>query len=75
MQNGAIRLGIVPLNANMHTGQVESIPFQTALPRSLLLLQLPPLLLLLAFFLLCLPLLLSVLTQGIWCHTASRVLS
>ncbi len=69
MQNGAIRLGTVHLNANTHTGQVGPMPFQKALPRSLLLLQIPPLLLL-AIFLFHLPLILCMLTQGMWSHTA-----
>jgi len=68
MQNGAIRLGTVHLNANTHTGQVRPMPLQKAFFRSLLLLLIPTLLLLI--FLLCPPLLLSVLTQGMWYHTA-----
>ncbi len=71
MQDSAIRLGTAHLNANTHTGQVGPRPFQKAIPRSLLLLQVPPPpLLLLAIFLLRLHLLQSVLTQGMWCHTA-----
>ncbi len=69
MQNNAIRLGTAHLNANTHTGQVGPMPLQKALPRSRLLLQISPLLLLLVIFLLHLPLLLSVLTQGMWSHT------
>ncbi len=70
MQNSAIRLGTVHPNAKTHTGQVGPMPLQKALPRSLLLLQISPLLLLLAIFFLRLPLILLVLTQGMWSHTA-----
>ncbi len=69
MQNSAIRLGTVHPSANMHTGQVGPMPLQKALPRILLLLQTPPLLLLLASIL-GPPLILFVLTQGMWSHTA-----